>query len=101
MRRRWLGLARPPTPRRWPSWSRSHCTSGDWNLRPKDLGLRTKARLDLLEVVGSLLLFGGSLLSRMVGESWFWPGLAGFPLLAAVYAVKGVHWLRTRRHPTA
>jgi hypothetical protein len=37
----------------------------------------------------------------MVGESWFWLGLAGFPLLAAVYAVKGVHRLRTRRHSTA
>ncbi|MFG3029113.1 hypothetical protein ACGFZJ_11365 [Streptomyces sp. NPDC048253] len=70
-------------------------------LREANSALRLKARLDLLEVVGSLLLFGGSLLSFMVRESWFWLGLAGFPLLTAVYAVKGVHWLRARRHPTA
>lgn len=70
-------------------------------LREANSALRFKARLDLLEVVGSLLLFGGMLLSFMVGESWFWLGLAGFPLLTAVYAVKGVHWLRARRHPTA
>ncbi|MFF1721028.1 hypothetical protein [Streptomyces sviceus] len=70
-------------------------------LREADSALRSKARLDLLEVVGSLLLFGGSLLSLMVGESWFWLGLAGFPPLTAVYAVKGVRRLRARRHPTA
>ncbi|MFE0453120.1 hypothetical protein ACFW2D_17905 [Streptomyces sp. NPDC058914] len=70
-------------------------------LREANSALRVKARLDLLEVVGSLLLFGGMLLSFLVGESWFWLGLAGFSLLAAVYAVKGVHWLRARRHPTA
>ncbi|MFK0022836.1 hypothetical protein [Streptomyces sp. NPDC090798] len=71
--------------------------------RPREANsaLRLKARLDLLEVVGSLLLFGGSLLSSMVGESWFWLALAGFSLMSAVYAVKGVHWFRARRHPTA
>ncbi|MET7694886.1 hypothetical protein ABZT06_44440 [Streptomyces sp. NPDC005483] len=70
-------------------------------LREADSALRFKARLDLMEVVGSLLLFGGIPLSFTVGESWFWLGLAGFPLLTAVYAVKGVHWLRAHRHPTA
>ncbi|MER6558246.1 hypothetical protein ABT300_10895 [Streptomyces sp. NPDC001027] len=68
-------------------------------LREANSALRCKARLDLLETVGSLLLFGGMLLSFLVGESWIWLGLAGFPLLTAVYAVKGVHWLRARRHP--
>lgn len=67
-------------------------------LREANSALRSKARLDLLEVVGSLLLFGGMLLSSLAGESWTWLGLAGFPLLAAVYVVKGVHWLRARRH---
>ncbi|MGW7167386.1 hypothetical protein ACWGH3_19180 [Streptomyces sp. NPDC054884] len=70
-------------------------------LREANSALRSKARLDLLEVVGSLLGFGGGLLGLAVGESWFWLGLAGFPLLTAVYAVKGVHWHRSRRHPTA
>ncbi|GDY70844.1 hypothetical protein SAV31267_003290 [Streptomyces avermitilis] len=37
-------------------------------LREANSALRFKARLDLLEVVGSLLLFGGSLLSFMVGN---------------------------------
>ncbi|MET9913498.1 hypothetical protein ABZZ74_43235 [Streptomyces sp. NPDC006476] len=71
-------------------------------LREANSALRFKARLDLLEVVGSLLLFGGSLLSFTVEESWgAWLAFAGFALLSAVYAVKGVHWLRARRHPTA
>ncbi|WP_330264454.1 hypothetical protein [Streptomyces griseorubiginosus] len=69
-------------------------------LREDNSALRSKARLDLLEILGSLLLFGGSLLSFMVGESWFWLGLAGFLLLTAVYAVKVVHWLRARHQPT-
>lgn len=70
-------------------------------LREANSALRFKAGLDLLEIVGSLLLFGGALLSFMVGESWFWLAPAGFLLMTAVYAVKGVHWLRARRHPAA
>ncbi|MFH9824831.1 hypothetical protein [Streptomyces bobili] len=70
-------------------------------LRESDAALRFKARLDLLDVAGSLLLFGGLMLSLLVAESWFWLVIPGFVLLAAVYAVKGVHWLRARRHPTA
>ncbi|MEH0470188.1 hypothetical protein QA943_15210 [Streptomyces sp. B21-097] len=70
-------------------------------IREADSALRSKARLDLLEVVGSLLLLGGGLLGFVVGESWFWLGLAGFPLLTGFYAAKGVHWFRARRHPTA
>ncbi|WP_454317563.1 hypothetical protein [Streptomyces phaeoluteigriseus] len=70
-------------------------------LREADSALRAKARLELLEVVGSLLLLGGMLLSLVVAEPWFWLALAGFPLMAAVYAVQGVHWLRARRRPTA
>ncbi|MEV7080003.1 hypothetical protein AB0N88_15845 [Streptomyces sp. NPDC093516] len=66
-------------------------------LREANLALRFEARLDLVEVVGSLLLFGGSLMSLMAAESWVWLGLAGFPLLTAVYVMKGVHWLRARR----
>ncbi|MEW2560355.1 hypothetical protein [Streptomyces griseorubiginosus] len=69
-------------------------------LREAEADQRGEARLDLLDVVGSLLLFGGGLLGLVAGESWFWLGLAGFLLMTAVYAVKGVHWLRARRHPT-
>ncbi|MFH8804614.1 hypothetical protein ACH4F6_34505 [Streptomyces sp. NPDC017936] len=69
-------------------------------LRGSDSAARVKARLDLLDVVGSLLLFGGLLLSLVVAEAWFWLTFAGFALMAAVYAVKGVHLLRARR-PTA
>ncbi|MFC4471706.1 hypothetical protein ACFPH6_45695 [Streptomyces xiangluensis] len=66
-------------------------------LRGSDSSARSKARLDLLDVIGSLLLFGGLLLSLAVAESWFWLTFVGFALMAAVYAVKGVHWVRARR----
>jgi hypothetical protein len=69
-------------------------------LRGSDSAVRFKARLDLLDVVSSLLLFGGMMLSLMVAESWFWLTFAGFALMAAVYAVNGVNRLRARR-PTA
>ncbi|MEU6934454.1 hypothetical protein AB0A05_35635 [Streptomyces sp. NPDC046374] len=66
-----------------------------------DAAVRSKARFDLLETVGTLLLLGGLLLSLVVTESWFWLTLAGLALLAAVYAMKGVHLLRARRRPMA
>ncbi|WP_406054356.1 hypothetical protein OG462_03615 [Streptomyces sp. NBC_01077] len=50
--------------------------------------------------VGRLLSAGGLLLSLVVAESWFWLALAGFVLMAAIYAMKGVRLLRARR-PTA
>ncbi|WP_436989974.1 hypothetical protein [Streptomyces sp. enrichment culture] len=65
-------------------------------LRESDSSARFEARLDLLDVVGSLLLFGGLMLSLAVAESWFWLVFAGSALMAAAYAVKGVHWLRAR-----
>ncbi|WP_280857619.1 MULTISPECIES: hypothetical protein [unclassified Streptomyces] len=70
-------------------------------LRGSDSAVRFRARLDLLDVVGSLLLFGGVLLSLVVAASWFWLTFAGFALMAAVYAVKGVRRLRARQRPTA
>ncbi|OSP42995.1 hypothetical protein B7767_12505 [Streptomyces sp. 13-12-16] len=70
-------------------------------LRGSDSTTRSKARLDLVDVVGSLLLFGGLLLSLAVAESWFWLTFVGFVLMAAVYAVKGLYWVRARRRPTA
>ncbi|MFF7945780.1 hypothetical protein [Streptomyces griseorubiginosus] len=69
-------------------------------LREADSDQRGEACLDLLDAVGSLLLLGGGLLGLVVGESWFLLGLAGFPLMTAANVVKGVHWLRARRHPT-
>ncbi|WP_181801036.1 hypothetical protein [Streptomyces shenzhenensis] len=70
-------------------------------LRGSDSSVRSKARLDLMDVIGSLLLFGGLSLSLAVAESWFWLTFAGLALMAAVYAAQGLHWLRARRRPTA
>lgn len=70
-------------------------------LRGLDSAARFKARLDLVDAVGSLLLFAGLLLTLVVAESWFWIAVPGFVLMTAVYAVKGVHRLRARRRPTA
>ncbi|MEU9246787.1 hypothetical protein [Streptomyces sp. NPDC048385] len=70
-------------------------------LREQDSTVRFKARLDLLEAVGSLLLFVGSLLGLVVAESWIWIAVPGFVLMSVGYAVKGVHRLRARRRPTA
>ncbi|MFF1297493.1 MULTISPECIES: hypothetical protein [unclassified Streptomyces] len=70
-------------------------------LRGSDSAVRFEARLGLLDVVASLLLFGGLVLSLAVAESWFWLTCAGFVLMAAVYAVKGVRWLRARQRHTA
>jgi len=66
-------------------------------MRGPDPAVRSEARLDLLETVGSLLLFFGLLLSLFVAESLFWIALAGFALIAGVYAVKGLRLLRARR----
>ncbi|WP_437017635.1 hypothetical protein [Streptomyces sp. enrichment culture] len=70
-------------------------------LRGSDSSTRSEARLDLLETIGSLLLLGGPLLSPAAAESWFRLTFAGFALMAAVYAVKGLHRIRARRRPTA
>ncbi|MEU2180330.1 hypothetical protein [Streptomyces thermolilacinus] len=70
-------------------------------LRGLDSAVRAEARFDLLETIGSMLLFGGLLLSLEVSESWFRLALAGFVLMGAGYAVKGVRLLRARRRPTA
>ena len=70
-------------------------------LRGLDPVVRAKARFDLVDTIGSMLLFCGMVLSLEVSESWFWLALAGFVLMGAGYAVKGVHLLRARRRPTA
>ncbi|MCX4408732.1 hypothetical protein ACFV8Z_04500 [Streptomyces sp. NPDC059837] len=69
-------------------------------LRELDSAVRFKARLDLVDAVGGLLLFGGGLLGLVVAESWFWISVPGYVLMAAGYAIKGVLRLRARR-PTA
>ena len=69
-------------------------------LRGSDSAVRSEARLDLMEAIGSLLLFGGLLLSLAATESWIWLTFAGIALMAAFYAAKGIHWLRARRGPT-
>ncbi|MFJ3979347.1 hypothetical protein [Streptomyces sp. NPDC090021] len=68
-------------------------------LRGPDPALRSRARLEVLDTAGTLLLMGGLLLSLTVAESWFWLAAAGFALITAGYAVKGVHRLRARRRP--
>jgi hypothetical protein len=70
-------------------------------LRGPYASARARARLDLLETVASLLLFGGMLLAGAVAESWFWLALAGFVLLTVLYAAQGVHRLRARRSSSA
>lgn len=70
-------------------------------LRELDSGVRAKARFDLVDSIGTILFLGGAYLSLEASESWFWLGLAGFALVGAGYAVKGVHLLRARRRPTA
>ncbi len=66
-------------------------------LRGLDSAVRFKARLDLLDAVGGLLLFGGSLLSLVVAGPWLWIAVPGWVLMSAGYAIKGVHRLRARR----
>lgn len=70
-------------------------------MRGADPVVRSEARLDLVETVGSLLLYGGVVLMLMVAESLFWIGLVGFALLAVAYAVKGGRLLRARLRPRA
>ncbi|MET9953573.1 hypothetical protein ABZ135_18750 [Streptomyces sp. NPDC006339] len=70
-------------------------------MRGPDPAVRSKARLDLLDAVGSTLMFVGLLLSLLVAESLYWIALAGFVLTAGVLAVKGLRLLRARRRPTA
>ncbi|MEU6373390.1 hypothetical protein [Streptomyces sp. NPDC046909] len=70
-------------------------------LHGSDSAVRFEARLNLPDVVSSLLLFAGLVLSLAVAESWFWLTCAGFVLMAAAYAVKGVRWLRIRQRHTA
>ncbi|MDX5565628.1 hypothetical protein PYK79_23080 [Streptomyces sp. ID05-04B] len=66
-------------------------------LRGLDSAVRFKARLDLLDAVGGLLLFGGSFLSFVVAGPWVWIVVPGWVLMSVGYAIKGVHRLRARR----
>ncbi|MGJ7420398.1 hypothetical protein AB9128_31620 [Streptomyces cinereoruber] len=66
-------------------------------MRDPDPAVRSKGRLDLLETIGCLLLFGGVLLSSAVAEPLVWLTPIGFVLMAATYVVKGIRRLRTRR----
>lgn len=69
-------------------------------LRASDPVVRSEARWDLLDAVGSLLAFGGFGLTLVASMSWFWLGLFGFVLMTAGYVVKGMRLLRARRRPT-
>ncbi len=66
-------------------------------LRGPNSVVRSEARLELLDVVASLLLMSGLMLNLTESESWFWLAVTGFVLMTAVYAVKGIRWLRARR----
>ncbi|MFE5833288.1 hypothetical protein ACFQ67_35135 [Streptomyces sp. NPDC056488] len=66
-------------------------------MRDPDPAVRSKGCLDLLETIGSLLLFIGLMLSFAVAETWFWLTPIGFVLMTATYVLKGIRRLRTRR----
>ncbi|MFJ9107865.1 hypothetical protein [Streptomyces sp. NPDC102283] len=70
-------------------------------LRGPDRAVRSMARLELLDAVSTVMLMTGLVLSLSVAVSWFWLSLAGFALMAAVYAVKGLDLLRARRRSAA
>ncbi|MFF9193617.1 hypothetical protein ACF09L_00280 [Streptomyces sp. NPDC014779] len=70
-------------------------------MRGDDPAERSKARLDLLESIAGLMIFGGVLLVFLEGESGFWLPLVGFALASALYAWKGILLLRARRRPAA
>lgn len=59
------------------------------------------ARLELLDAVSTLMFMTGLVLSLAVAASWVWLLLAGFVLMIAVYAVKGLALLRARRRTVA
>ncbi|MGY5061175.1 hypothetical protein ACWDFR_45330 [Streptomyces sp. 900105755] len=82
----WQALALPPIVRR---------------MRGLDPEVRTKARFDLTETIGSVMFFCGALLYQGVSHSWFWLSFAGFVVMGAGYAVKGLRLIRGRRRPTA
>ncbi|MDV9189865.1 hypothetical protein R6L23_16850 [Streptomyces sp. SR27] len=69
-------------------------------MRDTDPALRSQGRFDLLETLGSLLMFVGLMLSLFLTASWAWLSLAGLALMTAVYAVKGARLLRARRRRT-
>ncbi|MFH9799549.1 hypothetical protein [Streptomyces virginiae] len=66
-------------------------------LRGPDPALRSRARLEVLETVGTLVLMGGLVLSLTVAEAWFWIAATGVAIMVCVYAVKSARRLRTRR----
>ncbi|MFF3838544.1 hypothetical protein [Streptomyces sp. NPDC001930] len=70
-------------------------------LRGPDLALRSKARFELVDAIGGLVFSIGLLLTAAVADSLFWLSLVGIAVVAAGYAMKGAHLLRTRRHPSA
>ncbi|MFI1376945.1 hypothetical protein ACH4UY_33715 [Streptomyces longwoodensis] len=69
-------------------------------LRGPDATLRTKARWDLLEITGTLLLFGGLLLGLEVADTWSWLSVAGLAVMTPAYAVPATRRLRARRRRT-
>ncbi|MEU5287047.1 hypothetical protein N7925_27100 [Streptomyces sp. CA-278952] len=70
-------------------------------LRESDRAVRSMARLELLDAVSTLMFMTGLVLSLAVAASWVWLLLAGFVLMIAVYAVKGLALLRARRRTVA
>ncbi|MFD5717164.1 hypothetical protein [Streptomyces sp. NPDC127036] len=69
-------------------------------LRAPDPAVRSAARLDLLDAVGSLLLFVGFVLGQLVASFWLWLSAVGFLFSTTVYMGKGVRLLRARRRAT-
>ncbi|XIE81536.1 hypothetical protein AB6O49_34060 [Streptomyces sp. SBR177] len=70
-------------------------------MRGDDPAERSKARLDLLESVAGLMIFGGLSLVFAGVESAFWLTTVGFAFALTIYAWKGILLLRARRRPAA
>ncbi|MEU8541807.1 hypothetical protein AB0C52_17780 [Streptomyces sp. NPDC048717] len=68
-------------------------------LRGPDSARRSKARFDLLEAIGGLLIVGSLPLASVLAGPWGWLAVVGFALMATVYAMKGIRLLRARRRP--
>ncbi|MEV7278478.1 hypothetical protein [Streptomyces sp. NPDC093111] len=69
-------------------------------LRGPDPAAVAKARLDLVDTLGGMLILAGLVLMLQVAESWLWLALAGFALMTVAMTGKGVRLLRARRRPT-
>ncbi|WP_420031398.1 hypothetical protein ACN2WE_00290 [Streptomyces sp. cg28] len=70
-------------------------------LRASDPETRRKARLELLDVGGSLVVLGGLVLSDVFATAWIWVTFLGAAVMAVIFAVWGIRGLRARSRSRA